>query len=77
MLDCASRDVVSVGPDDPALTALQVMVDEGVEHVPVVDGDRLVGICTRTDLLKVRQAHREHEVLQDGLTRRRSAKLDR
>ncbi|MEA2973941.1 MAG: hypothetical protein QOG82_2399 [Actinomycetota bacterium] len=77
VLDWAGRDVVTVGPDDPALTALQVMVDEGVEHIPVVDGGRLVGICTRTDLLKVRQTHQEHEVLQDGLTRRRSAKLDR
>ncbi len=35
--------------------ALRLMVDEDIEHIPVVDGDRLIGICTRTDLLKVRR----------------------
>jgi len=72
-----AREVVAVAPDDPALAALRVMVDEGVEHVPVMDGHRLVGICTRTDLLAVRQAEWDHELPQDGLKRRRSAKLDR
>ena len=80
VLDHASRDVMSVTPDDPAATALAVMLDEGVDHVPVVGGpgpDRgLVGICTRTDLLKVRQQRREDDHPQDGLFRRRSAKLD-
>jgi CBS domain-containing protein len=54
LLDHASRDVVTVGPDDVAITALQRIVEEGIEHLPVQDGDRLVGICTRTDLLRVR-----------------------
>jgi H+/Cl- antiporter ClcA/predicted transcriptional regulator len=56
LLAIASRDVVTVGPSDTAQTALQAMLLEGVEHVPVVDGDRLVGIVTRTDLLAVRRA---------------------
>jgi H+/Cl- antiporter ClcA len=72
LLDHASRDVVTVRPDDPAQVALRVMVDEEVEHVPVVvDGGRLVGICTRTDLLKVRQRALELERPQGGLRRRR------
>ena len=56
LLDHASSQVVTVGPDDSAQSVLRVMVDEHVEHVPVVDdhGD-LLGICTRTDLLKVRR----------------------
>ncbi|MEA2828010.1 MAG: hypothetical protein QOG43_2449 [Actinomycetota bacterium] len=76
VLAIASRDVVTLAPTDTALVALQVMGDEGVDHVPVVDGDRLVGICTRTDLLEVRRAQHDHEVRQDGLRGRRSAKLD-
>jgi CBS domain-containing protein len=52
---CASSDVVSVVPTDAAVRVLHVMLDEQVEHVPVVDNGRLVGICTRSDLLKVRQ----------------------
>jgi H+/Cl- antiporter ClcA len=55
LLDHASRDVVTVRPGDGAQAVLRVMVDEGVEHVPVVAGEELVGICTRTDLLKVRR----------------------
>jgi H+/Cl- antiporter ClcA len=67
VLDHASRDVVTVAPDDSAMVALNVMIDEQVEHVPVLDeGGRLVGICTRTDLLKVRESQREHERLQAG-----------
>jgi len=54
LLDHASRDVVTVSPDDVAITALQRIVEEGVEHLPVVDDDGLVGVCTRTDLLRVR-----------------------
>jgi CBS domain-containing protein len=51
----ASRDVVTVRLPDSAQTVLRVMLDENVEHYPVIDDGALVGICTRTDLLKVRQ----------------------
>lgn len=72
LLDHAARQVVTVSSGDPAQTALRVMVDEHVEHVPVVDdGDRLVGICTRTDLLKVRRRQLELEQVQAGVARRR------
>ena len=70
LLDHASTDVVSVRPTDRAQLALRVMVDESVEHVPVVDGGRLVGICTRTDLLKLRRRQFDLERQQDGLAAR-------
>jgi tRNA nucleotidyltransferase (CCA-adding enzyme) len=66
VLEHASRDVVAVAPDDSVMDALNVMIDEQVEHVPVLVDGQLVGICTRTDLLKVRQDQREHERLQEG-----------
>jgi H+/Cl- antiporter ClcA len=59
--DHASRDVVSVKPDDNAMAPLRVMLDERVEHVPVMADGRLVGICTRGDLLKIRRHQFEHE----------------
>ncbi len=67
VLDHASRDVVSVAPEATVMTAMNVIIDERVEHVPVVADGHLVGICTRTDLLKVRQDQREHERRQGGL----------
>jgi CBS domain-containing protein len=80
VIDLARGDVVSLTPDDDAMTVLQVMVDEQVDHVPVLRGDELVGICTRTDLLAVHHARREHEQRQPRVRLRhprgRSAKLD-
>jgi H+/Cl- antiporter ClcA/CBS domain-containing protein len=61
LIAVASRDVVSVGPDDRAGAVLEVMLDEHIEHVPVLAGGQLVGICTRSDLLKVRAVQREYE----------------
>lgn len=72
LLDHATRDVVTVRVVDPSQLALRVMLDEHVEHVPVVDGDhRLVGICTRTDLLKVRRRQLDLERVQAGVARLR------
>jgi H+/Cl- antiporter ClcA len=71
LIDHSAREVVTVAPTDPAQAALRIMVDEQVEHVPVVDGDgHLVGICTRTDLLKVRRRQLELERRQAGITAR-------
>jgi H+/Cl- antiporter ClcA/predicted transcriptional regulator len=72
LLDHATREVVTVRAGDPTQTALRVMVDEHVEHVPVVDDSHhLVGICTRTDLLKVRRRQLDLERVQAGVTRLR------
>ncbi len=70
LLSHAATDVVTVGPDDSAQRALRVMVDEGVEHVPVLDPERrLIGICTRSDLLKVRRQQLDLERVQQRLGR--------
>ena len=67
LLDHATTDVVVVAATDSAQAALRIMVEEHVEHVPVVDEtERLVGICTRTDLLKVRRRQLELERTQVG-----------
>jgi chloride channel protein, CIC family len=62
----ASSDVVTVGPDDTLLTVLERITEEGVDHLPVVEKGRLVGICTRTDLLRARSRYLEHERPQSG-----------
>ena len=67
LLEHSSTTVVTVTPDARAQTALRIMLDETIEHVPVIEGDRLVGICTRTDLLKVRRRQADLERPQPGL----------
>ncbi|HSB85198.1 MAG TPA: chloride channel protein [Ilumatobacteraceae bacterium] len=71
LLALASTDVVTVQPFDRAQTALRLMIDESVEHLPVVHDGRLVGICTRSDLLKVRRRQLRHEQREPGLVLRR------
>lgn len=51
--DVMSQPVHTVDAGDPAGKAAKVMVDYGITHVPVVDGDRPIGIVTNRDLLKV------------------------
>jgi CBS domain-containing protein len=68
----ATTEVVCVAPRDAAMTALQVMLDEGIEHVPVIDASgALVGIVTRSDLLKIRQTQLDLETHQPGFDARR------
>ena len=73
LVEHATAEVVTVSPHDSAQAALRVMVDEQVEHVPVLDpvSEHLVGICTRTDLLKVRRRQLALERVQIGRLGRR------
>ena len=63
----ASTDVVTLTPDDTLVTTLERIVDEEVEHLPVIDDDRrIVGMCTRTDILRARSRHLTAEQAQQG-----------
>lgn len=47
----------TVGPQDGVGVLVQLLADGGVQAAPVFDGDRLVGIVTRSDLLAVLAHH--------------------
>jgi len=47
-----NRDLVTVGPDDSFRTAMHLIRQKGIRHLPVVEGKRLVGIVTETDILQ-------------------------
>jgi len=50
--DVMETDIVGVGPEADAMTALQTMQENGVGRLPVVDrNEELVGIISRTDLM--------------------------
>lgn len=47
-----TRDVITVRPDSPAVTAASIMLDEKISSVLVVDEDgTLVGMVTQSDYL--------------------------
>jgi acetoin utilization protein AcuB len=48
-----SSPVISVSPDTPLEEAARVMADNKIGGLPVVEGDKLVGIITETDIFKI------------------------
>jgi CBS domain-containing protein len=48
----AGRRMVAVHPGTDAFTALSVMRNAETRHLPVVEGDRCVGLLTEADLLR-------------------------
>lgn len=51
--DIMTTDLRVVRPEDGVGILVQLLADGGVQAAPVVDGQRLVGIVTRSDLLAV------------------------
>ena len=51
--DVMTSGVIAVTPETPVVDVLRIMGAKDIGRVPVVDKDRLVGIVTRTDILKV------------------------
>lgn len=56
MTDLIARDImtpdpVTVSPDMPVTEAAKLMVDHGFGALPVISGDKLVGIVTEGDLI--------------------------
>ena len=50
--DVMTVNVVTVEPTSPLTRALQLMVDLKARSLPVVEDDKLVGMISRTDLMK-------------------------
>lgn len=51
--DVMNRSVIAVTPDTPVTDVLRIMSAKDIGRVPVVENDAVVGIVTRTDILKV------------------------
>jgi citrate synthase len=48
-----TEDPATVGPDAPVIEAFAWLADHGYRHIPVVDGEGLVGIVSMRDLVKI------------------------
>ena len=47
-----TSSVITIGPDRPARDGAQLMLDHKIGALPVLDGGRLVGIITETDIVR-------------------------
>lgn len=50
--DIMTEEFVKVSPEADVVDAAKLMSEEGISHIPVVEGEDLVGIITKTDIIK-------------------------
>src|SRR5215216_4614859 len=55
---------VTIGADDPVEEALRTMVDHQVRRLPVIDGNRLVGIISQADVARSVDAERVGDLVE-------------
>jgi CBS domain-containing protein len=46
------RDVVTVGPEQSVEECMALMTERHVRHLPVVEGEKVIGIVSMGDLVK-------------------------
>jgi Zn-dependent protease/predicted transcriptional regulator len=51
--DVMSHDPITLPPSAPVIDALRIMSARDIGRIPIVHDDRILGIVTRTDILKV------------------------
>jgi len=66
VMEVASPDVVSIAPDASLVEAMQLMSEESVTHLPVIEHGLIVGICTRSDIVRSRSDELALERLEPG-----------
>jgi len=64
VMDVASHEVTTVAPDQELDEALRLMAREQVRRLPVVDGDRLVGILAQADVAREGDEERVGETVE-------------
>jgi CBS domain-containing protein len=62
--DIMTRDVKTCSPEDQLIAVLQTMTKGKFRHMPVVNGDIVVGIVTIGDVVNYRLQELEYESLQ-------------
>lgn len=49
--DIMTKDVISVSPDLEVTQAAQILLEKGINGIPVIKGTKLVGILCQSDLI--------------------------
>ena len=58
---CMTRDVVYAAPHETVAALMARMTDRRIRHLPVCEGERLVGVVSIGDLVKTKIAETEAE----------------
>lgn len=57
-------DPVTVGPNETVNNCMQLMTDRRIRHIPVLDGERVIGLVSIGDLVKAVIEEQQHEIAQ-------------
>jgi CBS domain-containing protein len=63
--EIASTELVTVSPDDDLDEALNLLARRQVRRLPVVEGDRLVGIVAQADVARLGKDKKTGEVVEE------------
>jgi len=63
--EIASTELVTVAPDDDLDEALNLLARRQVRRLPVVEGDRLVGIVAQADIARLGKDKKTGEVVEE------------
>jgi len=68
--DVMTRNLVICVPDDSVENAMHVMTDKRIRHLPILDGNKLIGILSIGDVVKAKldDASSEIRFLRDYVT---------
>jgi CBS domain-containing protein len=70
--DIMTSDVIAVHPEDNMRTIRDGMRAFGLRHIPVVDGDTLVGLLSHRDMLRFADSEYRQTRLEHALDARRT-----
>ena len=59
--DVMTADPMTVKPTDPLEACMGLMANRGFRHLPVMDGDRVVGVVSVGDVVKDSTVHRQEK----------------
>ena len=59
-----TRELITAGPEDQLTDMMDLMTQNKIRHLPVLEGDRLVGIISIGDLLNACRVEAEQENAQ-------------
>ncbi len=62
--DIMSTPVITVQPSDTVQKCMQLMTDRHVRHLPVTDGDKVLGMVSIGDLVKAVIAEQQQQIEQ-------------
>jgi CBS domain-containing protein len=63
--EVASRELVTVSPDEDLDQALKLLAQHQVRRLPVVEGDRVVGIVAQADIARLGKDAKTGEVVEE------------